>query len=123
MRRCCKPLDVFIFALALTLTAWSAVSVYAGGGERSVLHIAGGGERWILPLDRPHIQRVPGPLGVTVVEVREGAARVVSSPCPEQICIKSGPISKCGQWIACLPNQVFVTVTSAKGGDIDAFSF
>ena len=123
MRRCWKPLDVLIFALVLALTAWSAVSVYAGGGERAALHITGGGERWILPLDAPRIQRVPGPLGVTVVEVRGGTARVVSSPCPEQICVKSGPISKCGQWIACLPNQVFVTIMSAREGEIDAFSF
>jgi hypothetical protein len=123
MRRLCRPLDLLILVFALALVAVSAAAVYAGAGERPALHVKSGGERYILPLDRPQLQRVRGPLGETVIEVREGGARVVSSPCSEQICVKSGRISRPGQWVACLPNQVFITITAAGKADIDAFSF
>ncbi len=123
MRRWCKPMDLVILVFVLALVAASALSVYAAAGSRALLHVRGGGERWILPLDAPGTQRVQGPLGETVIEVREGRAEVVSSPCRNQICVKSGPISEPGQWVACLPNQVFITIVAAREGEIDAFSF
>jgi hypothetical protein len=123
MRRAFKPLDVMILGLALALVAASAVSVYGGAGGRAALHIKAGAERWILPLNRPRTQHVRGPLGVTVIEVRDGGVRVVSSPCNEQICVKSGHITRPGQWVACLPNQVFITIVAARETEIDAFSF
>ena len=57
-------------------------------------------------LDTPARYAVPGPLGATVVEVREGAVRVVSSPCPEKQCVRSGPVHRRGGLIVCVPNRV-----------------
>ena len=37
--------------------------------------------------------------------------------CPDQICVKTGSISRSGQSIVCAPNRVVVTVT---GEDKDA---
>jgi len=69
---------------------------------------------------------VEGPLGATVVEITPGSVRVVDSPCPEKICVKTGSISRPGETIACLPNRVFVVIRGASreegAGDVDAFS-
>jgi hypothetical protein len=65
---------------------------------------------------------VPGPLGDTVVVIENGSVRVVSSPCPEKICIKTGRISKPGQWIACLPNKVFISIRGRRSEQPDAIS-
>ncbi|MDR2883927.1 MAG: NusG domain II-containing protein [Deferribacteraceae bacterium] len=45
-----------------------------------------------------------------VVEVEEDRARVISSDCPDKICVASGWVSECGQTAACLPNRVAITV-------------
>jgi len=56
----------------------------------------------------PRIDRrleVPGPLGVTVVEVRQGRARVAQDPSPRQICVRQGWLGSAGEAALCLPNQ------------------
>ena len=58
---------------------------------------------------------VPGPLGTTVVEVGESGARVVSSPCPNKLCIAMGPADAPGRSAVCVPNGVIVTVVGAEG--------
>ena len=73
-------------------------------------------------LDSEATVHVPGPLGDTVVAIRDGAVEVLSSPCPEKICIKTGKVSKPGQWIACLPNKVFVAVQGKRHEQPDAIS-
>ncbi|MGI6131666.1 MAG: NusG domain II-containing protein [Bacillota bacterium] len=54
--------------------------------------------------------RVEGPLGITVVEVEGTRAHVVSSPCPDKICIRMGWLERAGDYAACLPNRVLVEV-------------
>ncbi len=56
-----------------------------------------------------------GVLGNSVLEVREGRIRMVSSPCPDKLCIHQGWTSKPGQSIVCVPNAVSVSI-EGKGG-------
>ncbi|MBA7704904.1 hypothetical protein ES703_113727 [subsurface metagenome] len=118
-----KPLDILAFALALAVIGITAVKVYAAGSGRSALHIKAAAGQWILPLDSPRRFSVAGPLGKTVLEIKDGAVRVLSSPCKEKICIKSGAVSRPGQWIACLPNRVFIAIKGKTEKEVDAFSF
>jgi hypothetical protein len=37
--------------------------------------------------------------------------------------VKSGRISRPGQWIACLPNRVFVEIRGRSREQVDAFSY
>lgn len=57
---------------------------------------------------------MPGPLGDTLVEISGGQARVVSSPCRNQTCVAMPPVRRHGQWTACLPNQVMISVDGGK---------
>ena len=43
-----------------------------------------------------------------IVEVKNGKARVVSSNCPDKICVHTGWVSECGHFAACLPNGVIL---------------
>lgn len=58
-----------------------------------------------LRLDR--VLAVPGPLGVTLVEIRGGRVRVKADPSPRQICVRQGWLAP-GQAALCLPNRVSV---------------
>jgi hypothetical protein len=115
--------DFIIFGVAAVITIYSAVSIY--GGSSSSVHLTVKGEegRWIYPVDKNELLEVSGPLGITVVELNGGSARVISSPCANQNCVASGTIHGNGQWIACLPNRVFLGMEgteSSKAGSVDA---
>jgi hypothetical protein len=64
----------------------------------------------LYPLDSVDTLVVPGPLGDTIVGINGGEARIVSSPCRNQICVAMPPVRRHGQWTACLPNQVMIGV-------------
>lgn len=64
-------------------------------------------------LMRPFTVAVPGPLGLTQVEVNNHRVRVVSDPSPRQLCVRQGWISHEGEAAICLPNQVSVEIVGA----------
>jgi hypothetical protein len=105
----------------VVFTGFSALIIYRnpGGGSRIVLR--GPGKSWVYPQNQntAELVSVAGPLGDTVVELRDGRARILSSPCANQLCAASGAIHARGQWIACLPNQVLVTVEAADSKDAE----
>ena len=113
---------VAVLASFLIIGAFSA-SAYAGGGQNPNVVIEASGQRWIYPLGEDRQLTVPGPLGEEIIEIRGGEAFVQSSPCPDKICIQQGRISKPGQWIACLPNKVFIRVSGTSGDDVDLVSY
>jgi hypothetical protein len=116
-----KPLDFGAIGLALSITLVTTVYLYALRGAEPKIFIAGEGEQWIFPQDAEELVTVPGPLGDTVVKLEDGKAWVLSSPCMNQTCVAAGTIRGHGQWIACLPNKVLVSIgTSSTNGAADA---
>jgi hypothetical protein len=105
-----RVFDYGAILLAAAVTAFTAAAVYSGGDAKNEVRVKGPDGSWVFPQDAAELVRVPGPLGDTVVELRDGRARVVSSPCGNQFCVSAGAIGAHGQWIACLPNQVLVSV-------------
>ena len=97
--------------------------VYAGQEGVAVLYIQNSSDSWIYPLEKEVELDIPGPLGVTHVHIKEGAAFVENSPCRDKICIHMGRISRNGEWIACLPNRVFLRIQGKKGEVVDAGVF
>lgn len=73
-----------------------------------------------LPLSENRIVHVTGPIGETEVEIKDGKARVVKSPCNRKLCIKSGYIQYADRFAACLPNRVVVRVLGGAHRGIDA---
>jgi len=98
-----------VLALSAALTVAAALAVYRGSGNPQVF-VQGEGGAWIFPLDAVERLSVSGPLGDTVVEIRDGQARVLSSPCANQTCVSAGALSHQGQWAACLPNRVMLRI-------------
>ena len=64
---------------------------------------------------------VPVEHGELVIAYDKDGGRVISSPCPDQVCVHQGKITRSGQTIACVPEKVLVTLTTAaKENDHDA---
>jgi len=117
-----RPLDVVVLLLSVAAVAALSVSAYARARGTPEVHVRGDAGQWIYPLQGSETLRIAGPLGDTVIEIAQGAVRVVSSPCPEQSCVRAGRVSAPGQWLACLPNRVFVTLEGRSQGGPDALS-
>ena len=72
------------------------------------------------PLTTDHVAHVQGPLGTTEVEIKNGRARIVRSPCKLKVCIKSGYIQYADRLSACLPNKVVVRIEGETQRGLDA---
>ncbi len=118
-----KAFDIPAVALAAAVAVVSAVLVYGGGAGETRVIIESHGKTWVYPLDADEEVSVPGELGSTVVHIHGGKVAVESSPCANQTCVAAGAIDSNGQWIACLPNGVFVRIEgSSKNEAPDATS-
>ena len=65
---------------------------------------------------------VAGLLGESIIEVRKGRTRFVSSPCRTQVCVHSGWLANAGEFVACLPNRISLTLVG-KDPRFDAINF
>jgi hypothetical protein len=113
---------ILVSAGAIFLSSLGAV---AAAGKPEAIISDGSKNEWVYPLDVDRHVEVTGPLGITVVHIHSGEVCIESSPCPNKTCVAAGDISKPGQWVACLPNQVFVRIEGGPehGDEIDAHSW
>ena len=118
-----RALDYIAIALSLAIVAVSAVYAYSGRNKSGDVVIQASGTQWIYPLSADRRVTVTGPIGATIVVIKDGKAFVEDSPCPDKLCVHMPAISQPGQWIACLPNKVFVRVRGNSEQGIDQLSY
>lgn len=111
---------VGINCVVILFFSWHA---FARVGGEPVVYIQGESNAWVFPLDENREISIPGPLGNTRIIVREGETYVEDSPCRDKLCIYFGRIARAGNWIACLPNRVFIRIESKTEADVDATVF
>lgn len=106
--------DWLTLVLGALFTAWLTATAWHGGAPGKVVIRAGGHIFTEARLDAPRRITVPGPLGMSIVEIQPGRARVAADPGPRQLCVKQGWLSHVGDTALCLPNQLSVELTGAK---------
>ena len=63
------------------------------------------------PLNKDAVLKVKGVVGESVIEIKDGRACFVSSPCQDQICVQVfGWIEKEYQLSFCSPNQILLQI-------------
>lgn len=100
-------------------------SVYKNRSGEPVLHISVEEKEWIYDISIDREIQIPGPIGVTHIEVENGKVHVHDSPCTSKICVAAGWIDSPGEWIVCLPNRVFITIEGVTGKtqEVDDFVY
>lgn len=58
--------------------------------------------------------------GANTLVIDNGRAYVKDATCKDHICVKEGKISKKGDMIICLPNELFIEITDGEDGEYDA---
>lgn len=106
--------SLILLASIAILLVISSVTLGAGGGYVNV-ESPEGSFRYSLATDREVV--VHGPLGDTHITIEKGEARITDSPCPTKTCVQQGAISTSRGWIACLPNQILLTIVSSDNGN------
>lgn len=94
----------------------ASIRAYANPVTDPAARIRAGGETWLYPLDTPVTFAPLDSPGTCVIQIADGSVGVVYSQCPQQICMSMGRVKSAGQWIACLPHQVFIDIV---GGESD----
>ena len=118
-----KAFDYLAISLSLLVVGGFSVYAYAGRASTGDIVIEASGTRWIYPLNVDRTEMVKGPIGDTVVVIAGGKAFVQDSPRPDKLCVHMPAISRPGQWIACLPNRVFVQVRGTSDQTVDQLSY
>jgi hypothetical protein len=118
-----KIFDYTAFTLAILVVVAFSIYAYSGGEEGSVARIETQEAEFVYALQENQEFDLEGPLGETHVEVADGRIHVTESPCREKICIAAGWASKSGEWIACLPNRIFIRVEGGEAQAVDAQTF
>lgn len=112
---------ILLTALAAAFLVWQQLMgqegikavVQVGGQEKQELDLSKDQEFWVGDSE----------IGRNLIRVENGAVMVVQADCPDKICVHTGPISREGEVIACLPHGVIIYIPreeeagpSMKGG-------
>lgn len=76
----------------------------------------------ILPLYPDRQLQLEGPLGESVIELQDGRARFLKSPCHGQYCVRNGWLTTAGELAACLPNRISIQLLG-RHPRFDAINF
>lgn len=75
---------------------------------RKVLIEVEGRPLYVFPIEKDRILSIDGPIGKTIVEIRDQRVRVQDSPCSKKLCVKQGWVEN--GIIICLPNKIVITI-------------
>lgn len=117
-----RPGDYLTLAVAATACVLAMLVLWRGGAPDKVVIRAGGQVFAETGLSRAQVIEVPGPLGVTRIEIEPGRARVASDPGPRQYCVRQGWLTRSGAAAICAPNEVSLTLAGGSA-DYDSLNY
>ena len=118
-----RRMDFILITAVMIVSLISAVIVYLthNKGDMAVIKVDG---KVIneLSLSENAAKTVEGYQGGSnVVSIIDGKAYVSEADCPDEICVKTGGISRAGETIVCLPHRVVVEIKSSDGSHNEDF--
>lgn len=111
-----RPGDWLVTGAALAAVAVSFPLLWRGGPAEKAVVKRDGTVVAELPLNISKRIEVQGALGVSVIEVQPGRARVAADPGPRQYCVKQGWLTQANAVAICAPNHVTLALVGATGG-------
>lgn len=114
--------DCVIIALVLALALAVALPFYLRPSDRLTCEIVQDDEivQTIALTDAVHETVTVTGDAVNHIEVTGEGVRFTESTCPDQVCVRSGLLTRAGQSAVCLPNRVIVRLTGAAAPEVDA---
>jgi len=115
--------DRIILSVALLLLLWLYPHYWTGTPADYALILVA--NQAPIKLDLQHSQQIAiaGRLGESLIEVADGRIRFIASSCRNKYCIHAGWLTKGGDFVACLPNQVSIELHRAETTNFDAIVY
>ena len=115
--------DKLLIAILLLTSFLSVVALkqFRQPGNSFSVSISGKFEQ-LFPLGKNQLLEIYGPLGKTKIQVENKKVRILSSPCPEKICAKTGWIQHVGEIIVCVPNKIVIRINGNQNGHFDVIT-
>ncbi len=105
-----RPGDWLTILLGAALVGASIPVFWQGGmADRAIIRQEGAVFAEVDLRARRRLE-VSGPLGITVIDIEPGRARVVSDPGPRQYCVRQGWLMRPGEIAICAPNRVSLQI-------------
>ncbi len=117
------PFDCKLLIVVTVLVALSFLLPLSQGAGARVVVSSDDRIVFVAPLDKDQRVELDGPLGITVLQIKNGAARVISSPCSQKVCIHMGEARHTGDLLACVPNQLVITIEGDSDGEDAEYDF
>ena len=105
-----KVFDVIILAIIISFITLTALFIYSSDNSVLYLSVRTPKGDWIYPMDTDISFVVEGETGPVSIKIENNEAFVVSSTCSNKTCIRAPKLKNHGDWNACLPNKVFLSV-------------
>jgi hypothetical protein len=109
-----KAGDALIFMAGLLFTIFLAAACWRTDAADRVTIRSGGRIFGVVPLSRDQTIDVPGPLGISRVNIHNRQARVALDPGMHQYCVRQGWLKRAGETAICLPNQVSIELGGSR---------
>jgi hypothetical protein len=110
-----RAVDIVMIVFFTIGIAVFSSQIYGQPASNPVVRIESSGSDWLYALDEDATPVIPGKNDPMPVTIRDGEAFVEwCDCCPQRICVSTGSISRTGEWIVCLPNEIFISI---EGGE------
>lgn len=125
-RNLCRPtvFDFLLVAVLLALPGWALVGNLRGAHSDSAANVYHDNRLLgVYPLSRDQTVFIGDRARPDmVIEIKSGRVRVAESNCPNQVCVRTGWVSRPGRTIICVPNRVVIKV-KGRMSNVDAESY
>lgn len=108
-----KPGDWLTLSLGGVCVVLLTLKLWSGDLADKAVIRSGGKVFREVALSKDQQIEVPGPLGISVITIKDRRARIASDPSPRQYCVRQGWLQQAGEIALCLPNQVSVELTGS----------
>ena len=117
-----RPGDWLVLLLALAVCGVLLPLAWRGGAAEKAVVKRDGEVVAEIGLNAARRFEVVGPLGITVIEVQPGRARVAADPGPRQYCVRQGWLTHANAIAICAPNHVSLAL-AGRGRAYDSLSY
>lgn len=114
-----RPFDFVLVLAGLLVTGAMATWAVSGTSGMATVRVESVDGVREYALDQDEELSLEGPLGLTVIGIKDSQVAFLDSPCRDKLCVHAGRLHGPGEWTACLPNRVFVSIVgqAAPAGD------
>ncbi len=106
-----KKADIILVSVILVLCLLFALLTKNEDGGIAIIYLDGKEHSRIDLRDTKTEQIIN--VGNVCIRAYNGEIQVISSDCPDKVCVNSGAVGKSGSVIACVPNRVVIAVVKS----------